>query len=140
MIAYEDLCLALDRHNRRLRGEVVPEPPPMGRAAPADDDFDIMEEADAAPPAELGADYSQGAPDVTAETELPEGGYDPAYAQQQGYDPAYAQQQGYDPAYAQQQGYDQNAYPQDGPPAVPGSGPVPGPGTPYPDGHDPHRQ
>lgn len=118
MIAYEDLCVALDRYNRRLRGEVVPEtPPPAPHAA---DDFDIMEEAEveASPAApEFGADFGPGTPDITAETELPEAGYDPQY-QQQGYDPNAYAQQGYAPQY-----------PPQGQPPIPGHG-----------GYDPNRQ
>lgn len=74
MIEYEVLCTALDRYNRRLRGEVIAEDAPR-----EGDGFDIVEEAPggSSPPPHpaFGASYGAGVPDVTAETVLPEGGY-----------------------------------------------------------------
>lgn len=142
MIGYDQLSTALDRYNRRLRGEVVPELP--AQASADTDGFDIMEEAEVhldyegqasqAPPP-----YPQGTPDITAETLLPDGrnaGSEPY--PQEGYGSGPYPQQGYDSGSHPQQGYDSGAYPQQEQPQVPGSGP--GPGTPYPGGNDPYRQ
>lgn len=77
MIAYEDLCLALDRYNRRLRGEVVPDVQPQQVGEAVDLDF-VEEDASASPPPPppaFGVSYGSGVPDVTAETVLPEGSY-----------------------------------------------------------------
>ncbi|MDY0003973.1 MAG: hypothetical protein RBU30_21930 [Polyangia bacterium] len=118
MIAYEDLCLALDRYNRRLRGEVVPEPSQaQGMEA---EELDFVEEQPAAapppPPRAFGVSQGSSVPDVTLETALPEG--------------SYGQGQ-----YGQQ-GYGSGSYPQQQQPA-PGSGPVGQ--TPYPGSQDPYR-
>ncbi len=168
MIAYEDLCRALDRYNRRLRGEEVPEEPVY---AEVDAGYDVMETSDAGAEAgaadALSADYGDGYPDITAETELPEEGYEQqAYDQQayeqQAYDQQAYEQQAYDPNTGQpvegmtpdqvssghQQAYDSGAYEQQGyaqqpPTATPPPGyatPPPMPGTPPPEGHDPNRQ
>jgi hypothetical protein len=79
MIPYEDLCRALDIHNRKLRGEEVPE---LDYQQPVmDDDFDIVESADAGAH-DISMDmeeYGDGVPDVTAETAVPQadfGAYD----------------------------------------------------------------
>ncbi|MFH2009429.1 MAG: hypothetical protein ABI333_22750 [bacterium] len=135
MIAYEELCQALDRYNRRLRGEDVPV-----EEYAASDDFDIVESEDASA-AEM--DYDLTGPDVTDETAVPDASY--------GEYPA-----GGSGEFAQQ-GYDSGGVP--GQPAVPmpsdqySSGqrgaaqvpegydaePPPTPGT-FPDGQDPNRQ
>jgi hypothetical protein len=88
MIAYEELCEALDRHNLRKQGGATP--PAPARHAPAapvevTDDLDIVESEDIRPPAqppEFGTSHGETpAGDVTAETEMPDGSTDPRYRQ-----------------------------------------------------------
>lgn len=112
MIAYEDLCTALDRYNRRLRGEVVPEAEPMYEEAAEVLEMPDMPSGSQPPPhPAFGVSYGSNVPAVTEETALPEGSYG---------EPGYAQ----DPYSSQ----------------TPGSGPVPPQTTPYPGGQDPYRQ
>ena len=153
MIAYEDLCRALDHYNRRLRGEEIPEEPAY---AEMDAGYDVMETedvgAEASPADALSADYGDGYPDVTAETELPAEGYEQQAYEQQAYDPNTGQPvEGMTPdqvSSGHQQAYGSGAYEQQGyatppPTATPPPGyatPPPMPGTPPPEGHDPNRQ
>jgi hypothetical protein len=103
MIPYEDLCRSLDIYNRKLRGEDVPEEAYQEQVA--DDDFDIIESAEADEQAfatQMEGEDAEGLPDVTAETAMPEadfGGYEQAQ-QQEGYEQAQ-QQEGYEQAQQQ---------------------------------------
>jgi len=69
MIPYEQLCRALDRHKRKMRGEVVEEPPPIASVDEemAIDDDAILEDAVLATdpgtmPAEAPQSYEEPAP------------------------------------------------------------------------------
>jgi len=80
MIPYEHLCSALDIYNRKLRGEDVPED--AYQEHDLEDEFDIVESAEAGEGvvgADLGGEFADLEPDVTAETVVPSadfGGYD----------------------------------------------------------------
>ena len=151
MIAYEDLCGALNRYNHRLRGEEVP-------AETYSDDFDVVESEAAA--AVSASEYLDVQPEVTAETALPPAdlGAAPEYQQApaEGYDQEYYDQQAVpgqptDAMESNQYSSGQVAAPPPPPPPDAGypSGtydqPADPEGTPQPDGmvpdgEDPNRQ